>query len=143
MFFKREKAVVLTYADRLAQLRAAGYTVSAAGPSTLVTRQHYAALLKEVDGGVAVQSVGLALDGELAELTDLGYQKIFLAPSGKKVPAVAEHLHGLHDFSEDLDEALGLTSLYNTGLGSTNELHLYDRITRRDSGTQPKPWQRN
>jgi len=35
-----------------------------------------------------------------------------------------------------------LTSLYNEGLGTTNEKHLYDRITARDSGRQPKPWQR-
>ena len=91
----------------------------------------------------ATTSVTIKLENEVAELTDLGFQKIFLAPSGKKMPAVAEHLHGLHGFSEDLGEALGLTSLYNTGLGSTNERHLYDRITKRDAGAQPKPWQRN
>ena len=77
-------------------------------------RDHYAALLKhDSNGVVAVQAVGLALQGEIAELTDLGFQKIFLTASGKQVPAVAEHLHGLHDFTEDLREALGLTSLYN------------------------------
>jgi hypothetical protein len=109
----------------------------------LAVRDHYAALLKhDSTRVVAVQAVGLSLQGEVAELTDLGFQKIFLTASGKQVPAVAEHLHGLHDFTEDLREALGLTSLYNEGLGTTNEKHLYDRITARDSGHQPKPWQR-
>jgi hypothetical protein len=106
-------------------------------------RDHYAALLgQDAHGDAVIRAAGLALQGEVAELTDLGYQKIFLTAGGKSVPAVAEHLHGLHDFTEDLREAAGLTSLYNEGLGTTNEKHLYDRITARDSGHQPKPWQR-
>ena len=90
-----------------------------------------------------LHTAGLALNGEVAELTDLGYQKIFLAPSGHKTAAVAEHLHGLHEFTEALRETLGLTSLYNEGLGTVNEKHLYDRITARDTGRQPKPWEKS
>ncbi len=144
MFFKREKPVAVVFANQLDQLRSAGFSVSD-GPEgiALVVRERYAALLKkDAAGAAAIQATGLALQGEVAELTDLGYQKIFRAPSGNLVPAVAEHLHGLHEFTEDLREALGLTSLYNEGLGTTNERHLYDRITARDSGHQPKPWQR-
>ena len=143
MFFKREKPVLVTFSSQLDQLRSAGFNVSdAANGAALVERDRYAAILKQDANGIAaIQANGLALQGELAELTDLGYQKIFLTAGGKQVPAVAEHLHGLHDFTEDLREALGLTSLYNEGLGTTNEKHLYDRITARDSGHQPKPWQ--
>lgn len=144
MFFKREKPVVVDFSNQLDQLRRAGFTVSGAPDGrTLVTLDNYAALLgKDAEGAAAVHAAGLALQGEVAELTDLGYQKIFRTNSGKVVPAVAEHLHGLHEFTEDLREALGLTSLYNEGLGTTNEKHLYDRITARDSGHQPKPWLR-
>ena len=144
MFFKREKPVVVVFSGQLDELRSAGFNVSDAPDGTsLVVRNHYAAILKRDPNGVAaIQATGLALQGEVAELTDLGYQKIFITASGKQVPAVAEHLQGLHDFSEDLREVLGLTSLYNEGLGTTNEKHLYDRITARDSGHQPKPWQR-
>jgi hypothetical protein len=144
MFFKREKPVVVVFSNQIDQLRRAGFTVSdAPDGAVLVVRDHYAALLKQdADGAAAIQAAGLALQGEFAELTDLGYQKIFVTASGKSVPAVAEHLHGLHEFTEDLREAVGLTSLYNEGLGTTNEKHLYDRITARDAGHQPKPWQR-
>jgi hypothetical protein len=144
MFFKREKPVALTFSSQIDHLRKSGYAVSEGpGGINVVVRDQYAALVKPgVDGAAAIAVVGLALQGEVAELTDLGYQKIFRTPGGKLVPAVAEHLHGLHAFTEDLREALGLTSLYNEGLGTTNEKHVYDRITARDSGHQPKPWQR-
>jgi len=144
MFFKREKPAVVVFSGQLEQLRTAGFKVTdAPNGTTLVVRDRYAALLKKDANGIAaIQAVGLALQRELAELTDLGYQKIFITPSGKQVPAVAEHLQGLHDLTEDLRESLGLTSLYNEGLGTTNEKHLYDRITARDAGRQPKPWQR-
>jgi hypothetical protein len=144
MFFKYQKPVVVVFSGQLDHLRHAGFAVSdTPDGAALVVRDHYAALLKrDAGGGAAIQATGLALQGEVAELTDLGYQKIFRTASGKTVPAVAEHLHGLHAFIEDLLETVGLTSLYNEGLGTTNEKHLYDRITARDSGHQPKPWQR-
>jgi len=113
MFFKREKPVVVVFSGQLDRLRANCFTVSD-GPhgATLVLRDRYAALVRQDAGGLAsIQAAGLALQGEVAELTDLGYQKIFLTASGRQVPAVAEHLHGLHDFTEDLRESLGLTSL--------------------------------
>jgi len=144
MFFKHEKPVVVAFSGQLEQLRRAGFAVSdAPDGANLVVRDHYAALVaQDAHGDAVIRAAGLALQGEVAELTDLGYQKIFLTASGKSVPAVAEHLHGLHDFTEDLREAAGIASLYNEGLGTTNEKHLYDRITARDAGQQPKPWQR-
>jgi hypothetical protein len=62
------------------------------------------------------------------------------APSGRRVPALASQLKSLHAFEEDLKEALGLTSLYNQGLGTTSDLHLYDRVEHRDQGDAQRPW---
>ena len=144
MFFKREKPNVVTYEQQLDQLRKAGYTVTpGAGETSMVAMGNFAAVLQEgADGKAAIQCLGLEVQGEVAELTDLGFQKIFRTASGRRMPAVAEHLEGLHEFGEDLRQALGLTSLYNEGLGTTNGKHLYDRITARDAGTQPKRWER-
>ena len=45
--------------------------------------------------------------------------------------------------SDDLKEGLGLTSLYNTSLGTVSALHLYDRVVERDQKTHvPRPWDR-
>jgi len=109
------------------------------GGGARVSKGALAAIVKE---GPAVAEVGLLLGSELAVLTDLGYQKIFLAPSGHKTAAVADHLTALHAFDEDLRLELGVESLYNEGLGSTNEKHLYDRVKGRDAAAQPKPWVR-
>lgn len=110
---------------------------------TLVTRNLLGALLKEGgDGKPRIVDTGIVLGGELAVLTDVGFQKIFLAPSGKRTAALAEHLHALHAFKEDLTELLGLESLYNEGLGTTNEKHLYDRVAGRDMGAAERPWKR-
>jgi len=144
MFFKRQKPVVVTYKEQLDKLRKSGYSVApGAGGTSEVAKGNLAAVIEEgADGRAAIQCMGLAVQGEVAELTDLGYQKIFRTASGRQMPAVAEHLPGLHEFGEDLRQALGLTSLYNEGLGTTNEKHLYDRVTARDAGAQPKPWER-
>ena len=108
-----------------------------------MTRNRLGALLKEGAGGKPqILDTGIVLGNELAVLTDIGFQKIFLAPNGKRTPALAEHLHALHAFREDLVEMLGLESLYNEGLGTTNEKHLYDRVAGRDAGAARRPWQR-
>jgi hypothetical protein len=144
MFFRREKEAVLTFADRLAHLRSAGLQMETlAGGRARVRRDALGVDVVEAAVGQArIAESGIVIGDELAELTDLGYQKIFLTPSGKVVPAVAEHLHALHDLQEDVREALGLTSLYNEGLGTTNEKHLYDRVEDRDAGVPRRPWQR-
>jgi hypothetical protein len=144
MFFKRPKPRVLTFAEHLDNLRAAGFQVQT-GPQgmTLVTRNRLGALLREgSDRRPQIVDTGIVLGNELAVLTDIGFQKIFLAPSGKRTAALAEHLHALHDFREDLVELLGLESLYNESLGTVNEKHLYDRVAGRDTGAAQRPWQR-
>ncbi|MBI5083923.1 MAG: hypothetical protein HZB13_04925 [Acidobacteria bacterium] len=143
MFFKRQKPVKMTFQERMEQLRASGYVVESAGGKTRVVRGNLASTLVEGPGGEpTIDAVGLAVGSEVAELTDLGFQKIFLTASGRKTPALAEHLHALHEFREDLGEALGLTSHYNEGLGSTNEKHLYDRVKDRDGGVPRRAWEK-
>lgn len=145
MFFKREKERVLGFSEQMDQLKSAGYAVEqAAGGLTRVSKGNLAALLRENAAGTpSIADAGLLVGGEVAVLTDIGFQKIFLAPSGKRTPALADHLKALHAFKEDLGEALGLTSLYNEGLGTTNEKHLYDRVQNRDAGVPHRPWERS
>jgi len=145
MFFKREKERVTTFSEQMEQLRSGGYTLdSLSGGQMRLSKAHLGAVLKEAaDGKPVIVDTGLVVGAELAVLTDLGYQKIFLTPSGKKMPALAEHLTALHAFREDLGEALGITSLYNEGLGTTNEQHLYDRVKNRDAGVGRRPWDKN
>jgi hypothetical protein len=143
MFFRHQKPKELTFSDRVSQARNAGFRTEAAGGKTRVLRDGFAADLSEGEGGTAVIDVtGVAIGNEIGVLVDVGYQKLFRTPSGRLTPARAEHLKGLHAFLEDLREALGLTSYYNEGLGSTNELHLYDRVEDRDRGVPVRPWER-
>ncbi|MBN9660153.1 MAG: hypothetical protein J0H49_18340 [Acidobacteria bacterium] len=144
MFFKREKATESTFSTQLDRLRSAGYNVSQSGGSTLVAKGKLGAKVQEGSGApIAIQEVGIVVGSELAVLTDLGFQKIFMSPGGKKMPALAEHLVALHAFEEDLRETVGLTSLYNQGLGTTNEKHLYDRVQDRDQGVPKRAWELN
>ncbi len=144
MFFKREKAKVLGFNELMDQLPGSGYSVESSRDGLVrVSKGNFAALLKDDGGKPSFADLGLLLGSEVAVLTDIGFQKIFLAPSGKRTPALAEHLHALHNFKEDLSSALGVTSLYNEGLGTTNEKHLYDRVQNRDRGNSKRPWERN
>ena len=68
-------------------------------------------------------------------------QKFFLTPSGKRQPAQAADLSGLHDFQEDLKEALGQVSLYNEALGTVSTFYLYDRVRDRDKGVPKRAWE--
>ena len=78
---------------------------------------------------------------EIGLLVNAGYQMFWRTPTGRSVPAQASQLKSLHAFEEDLKEGLGLTSLYNESLGTTSDLHLYDRVEHRDEGDAHKPWQ--
>ena len=93
-------------------------------------------------GSTTIAAIGVVLGNEIGQLCDAGYQKYWLTASGTKAPATADHLKALHAFEEDLREALEIDSLYNQSLGSTNELHLYDRVKDRDHGVQKRPWER-
>ncbi len=73
-------------------------------------------------------------------LVNRGYQVFWRTPAGRSLPAHASQLKLLHNFEEDLKEGLGLPSLYNESLGTTSDLHLYDRVEDRDQGIH-KPWE--
>jgi hypothetical protein len=74
---------------------------------------------------------GWLLGGEIARLTDRGYQK-FLTTSKLEIPATADILRAIHHFSEELKEAIGSLSLYNESLGTTSDRYVYDRVAGRD-----------
>ncbi|MEO8737524.1 MAG: hypothetical protein ABI380_13410, partial [Edaphobacter sp.] len=83
------------------------------------------------DGSVQMLShPGWVLNGEISRLLDKGYQK-FLKTSHLEIPATAEKLRAIHDFSEELKEATGATSLYNESLGTTSDVYMYDRVKGR------------
>ena len=73
---------------------------------------------------------GILLNGEIARLLDRGYQKFFTT-SKLEVPATADHLRSLHEFTEELTEAMGGTVLYNQALGTTSDVYQYDRVKGR------------
>ena len=84
------------------------------------------------DGTVEVLArPGWLLNGEIARLLDRGYQK-FIKTSKLEIPATADHLRAIHEFSEELNEAIGATSLYNQALGTTSNVYNYDRVKGRD-----------
>ncbi|CAN5525395.1 hypothetical protein BH10ACI4_BH10ACI4_23540 [soil metagenome] len=84
------------------------------------------------DGSVQVLArPGWLLGGEISRLLDRGYQK-FLKTSKLEIPATADHLRAIHEFSEELKEAAGSTSLYNESLGTTSDVYEYDRVKGRE-----------
>jgi hypothetical protein len=84
------------------------------------------------DGSVEVLArPGWLLNGEIARLLDRGYQK-FIKTSKLEIPASADHLRAIHEFSEELKEAIGATSLYNEALGTTSNVYHYDRVKGRE-----------
>lgn len=83
------------------------------------------------DGSVMMLSFpGWVLNGEISRLLDRGYQKFFKT-SHVEIPATADKLRALHEFSEELKEATGATSLYNQSLGTTSDVYMYDRVKGR------------
>lgn len=144
MFFRREKPRIPLFDERLKDLEKTGIrSAKKSSDSAIVMRGRCAAVIRKTgENDYVIEPVGVAVGKELGELTDAGNQKYWLTPSGKKEAATADQLKELHAFQEDLREGLGLTSLYNEGLGSVNSLHIYDRVTDRDKGVAPRPWEK-
>jgi hypothetical protein len=85
---------------------------------------------------------GAVVAGEIARLVDRGYQK-FLKTSKYELPATAQQLQAIHQFTEELTQVTGGISLYNEALGTTSDLYEYDRVKGREA-LQPaaaKPWE--
>ena len=143
MFFRRARVVNRSFQERVDTLQAAGFTVAPlAGGMVRVSRGVCAVDLKEANGALQVEDrAGVEMAGEIAVLVDGGFQKFFRAPGGKKKPALADALQALHAFEADLKELLGLTSLYNEGLGTVSTLYQYDRVKDRDGGVPKRIWE--
>lgn len=145
MFFRRSRPKVPTFSERIDLLRQAGFaTESLADGRVRVSKHGVAAIIgDEGKNQPAIEKAGVLINNEIATLYSAGYQMFLEAPSGKRIPATATELKALHEFEEDVKEALGLESLYNTSLGTTTPKHMYDRVFKRDAGQQPKPWGTN
>lgn len=143
MFFRRERTKVLSFEDHLSNARAAGFSVQPGGGGTRIERNGIACVAKPGEGGVPriAERPGVVMGDEIGALTDGGFQKFFRTPGGKSKPALAGDLRAIHEFQEDLCEALGLTSLYNESLGTVSSKYLYDRVKGRDQAPVHKPWQ--
>src|SRR5438094_4345786 len=128
-----------TYEDALNWLRDHGFDlIEAPGTQNRVFLKKYncsAAIQKNGDDGVKIFAYpGYLVGSEISKLVNRGYQQ-FLKTAKAEVPATADHLKALHQFTEEMKEALGLPSLYNESLGTVSESYEYDRVENRD-----KPW---
>ena len=132
-----------TYDEALSWLRDHGFDLlEAPGTQARVFLKKYgvsAAIQKNADGGVKIFAYpGYLIGSEISKLVNKGYQQ-FLKTSKTEVPATADHLKALHQFSEELKEALNLPSLYNESLGTVSEAYQYDRIKDRDKPETDRP----
>lgn len=143
MFFRRRRPKEITFDQRMEALRKAGFASKAAPDGRfVVTRDGCAAVLENNAGAPrVVDRAGILMADGIGKLVDEGFQKFFLAPDGRKKPALAAELKSLHAFQEDLREALGLVSLYNESLGTVSTQYLYDRVQDRDRGVPKRPWE--
>jgi len=137
-----------TYEGALNWLRDHGFDlIEAPGTQGRVFLKKYgcsAAIQKDGDDGVKIFAYpGYLIGGEISKLINRGYQQ-FLKTAKTEVPATADHLKSLQEFTEELKEALRLPSLYNESLGTVSDSYHYDRIQDRDkpAAARPKrPWE--
>jgi len=137
-----------TYEDALNWLRDHGFDlIEAPGMQGRVFLKKYncsAAIQKNGDSGVKIFAYpGYLIGSEISKLVNKGYQQ-FLKTAKTEVPATADHLKALQQFTEELKEGLGLPSLYNESLGTVSDSYQYDRVEDRDKpkADRPKrPWE--
>src|SRR5205807_1621043 len=138
-----------TYEDAVAGLRDHGFDlIEAPGTQNPVFVKKYnvsTPIQKNGDDHVKIFAYpGYLIGSEISKLVNKGYQQ-FLKTSKTEVPATADQLKALHQFTEEFKEALGLPSLYNESLGTVSESYQYDRIPDRDKANvdRPKrPWEK-
>jgi len=137
-----------TYEDVVTWLRDHGFDLTEApGTQARVFLRKYnvsAAIQKMDAGGAKIFAYpGYLVGSEISKLVNKGYQQ-FLKTTKTEIAATADHLKALHQFTEELKEALALPSLYNESLGTVSEAYHYDRMKDRDKPEveRPKrPWQ--
>jgi len=133
MLVRRARQESPSFDQRIQDLAKSGFQVLAQPEGCfLVSRGGFQACVRaDAQGRPLIEKTARLIGGQAALLVDAGYQKFWQAPGGRREPALAEHLSQLHNFEEDLRQALGIPSLYNTSLGSVNTLHSYDRLQGR------------
>ena len=133
MFFRRQAPTVTSFQDCLASLRRRGFRVDDLGQELVRVRSgSCAALVRPTpEGPPRIARLGVAAGEEIGVLIDGGFQKFIETPDGARRPALAADLEALHDFQEELHEALGLETLYNESLGTVCSRHAYDRLAGR------------
>ena len=140
MALKTKKTPPRTFNDVLALLGGQRFDVAPAqdgakrAPNAFQVRKYGGAaeIAPAPDGTVEIVTrPGWLLDGEIARLVDRGYQK-FLKTSKLEIPASADHLRALHEFTEELKETIGAPNLYNQALGTTSDVYNYDRVKGRE-----------
>jgi hypothetical protein len=137
-----------SYEEALNWLRDHGFDlIEAPGTQGRVFLKKYccsAAIQKNGDDGVKIFAYpGYLIGSEISKLINRGYQQ-FLKTAKTEVPATADHLKALQQFTEELKEGLGLPSLYNESLGTVSESYQYDRIEDRDkpkAERRKRPWE--
>lgn len=129
MFFRRRLEKPLTFEERLDSLRREGFQAERRPDGRVRVSRGGCAAMISPDG---IERAGWLIGPDIAELVDAGFQKFWAVGGKRRAPALASQLQALHAFEEDLREALGLESLYNTSLGTINDSHAYDRVAGRE-----------
>ena len=137
-----------SYEEALSWLRDHGFDlIEAPGMQGRVFLKKYsvsAAIQKDGDDGVKIFAhPGYLIGSEISKLVNRGYQQ-FLKTAKTEVPATADHLKALQQFTEELKEGLGLPVLYNESLGTVSDSYHYDRLKDDDKAPvdRPKrPWE--
>ena len=144
MFFRRQQPKIPSFSERVELLRRAEFgTEPLPDGRVKITKNGIGAVIgDEGKNQPAIEKAGVLVGPEIATLLYGGYQMFLETPGGKRIPATAEQLKALHEFEDDVKAALGLVNLYNTSLGTTSRKHMYDRVYERDTGHQPKPWEK-
>lgn len=133
MFFRREKPRELKFNDYVDRLKAAGFNVRSESGKAHASKLGCTITLEDSGGPhPKVGKAGVLIGSDTGHLVNGGFQMFIETPSGRRIPALSTHLNSLHAFQEDFKEALGLTSLYNTSLGTVSDRHRYDRVAGRD-----------
>jgi hypothetical protein len=144
MFFRRSQPKIPTFAERVELLKQAGFAADKLPDGRIrISKRGVAAIIgDEQKNQPDIEKAGILIGSEIATLLNAGYQMFLETPGGARKPAMSEQLKALHSFEADVKEALNLVNLYNTSLGTTSRKHIYDRVYKRDTGEQPKPWLR-
>jgi hypothetical protein len=144
----KKSTTTRAYDEAVAWLRAHGFELlDAPGVQDRVFLKKNncsAAVEKTEDGRVRIFAYpGALVGGEITKLVNRGYQQ-FLKTTKTETPATDERLHALHQFTEEMKEAIGADSLYNESLGTVSENYVYDRVKGRETAESRKdpPWRR-